>query len=158
MSKITTWYRPGCSHSVPDFLAPCLVRTQAVAHFSSSQSHYGRRNGIPNRGISPLRRTGPGHLLAVHKVPLPKPVLSPALRTQVEVDEDHGLWGFFRDKKSLVGPSEDAAHGLSRGMLASNKKLTRIQVVPGQWLSYAQSRGKTCTSSGGCAQRIATGL
>lgn len=29
----------------------------------------------------------------------------------VEVDPDHGLWGFFRDKKALPTPEEDHKHG-----------------------------------------------
>ncbi|MCJ1244924.1 54S ribosomal protein L4 mitochondrial [Trapelia coarctata] len=46
------------------------------------------------------------------KEPLPQPVLDPARRSKVKVDENHGLWGFFnKDKKSLTTPEQEAAHG-----------------------------------------------
>ncbi|MCJ1421367.1 54S ribosomal protein L4 mitochondrial [Xylographa parallela] len=44
--------------------------------------------------------------------PLPQPVLDPARRTQVKVDENHGLWAFFnKAKKFLTTPEVEAAHG-----------------------------------------------
>jgi len=47
------------------------------------------------------------------RVPLPKPVLDPAKRPKVQVDPDHGLWGFFNeDKKLLTRPKDEAAHGI----------------------------------------------
>ena len=59
-----------------------------------------------------MRRTGLRQPLSISNVPLPKPVLDPAARTQIETDKDHGLWGFFGSgKKALATPEEDAAHG-----------------------------------------------
>ncbi|MCJ1434637.1 54S ribosomal protein L4 mitochondrial [Xylographa pallens] len=46
------------------------------------------------------------------KEPLPQPVLDPARRSQVKVDENHGLWAFFnKAKKFLTTPEVEAAHG-----------------------------------------------
>lgn len=40
------------------------------------------------------------------------PVLNPKLKSKVEVDEDHGLWGFFnKERRLLATPEEDLAHG-----------------------------------------------
>lgn len=44
--------------------------------------------------------------------PLPKPVLDPKRRSKIQVDPNHGLWGFFnRERKALSTPDEDNAHG-----------------------------------------------
>ncbi|KAL9608853.1 MAG: hypothetical protein Q9167_006339 [Letrouitia subvulpina] len=43
------------------------------------------------------------------KVPLPQPVLDPKRRSQVEIDESHGLWGFFREDKKLLSTPEEAS-------------------------------------------------
>lgn len=43
--------------------------------------------------------------------PLPKPVLNPEKKSKVAVDDKHGLWGFFRDKKVLNTPEEHVAFG-----------------------------------------------
>ncbi|KAI9792219.1 MAG: 54S ribosomal protein L4 mitochondrial [Candelina submexicana] len=51
--------------------------------------------------------------LSVSKEPLPQPVLDPKKRSKVQVDEDHGLWQFFKDKKALSTPEESAEHGRS---------------------------------------------
>ncbi|KAL8993878.1 MAG: hypothetical protein Q9169_006017 [Polycauliona sp. 2 TL-2023] len=46
------------------------------------------------------------------RYPLPVPVLDPEKRSKVSVDENHGLWGFFRpDKKALSTPEEAVAFG-----------------------------------------------
>ncbi|CAD6585636.1 MAG: 54S ribosomal protein L4 mitochondrial [Alectoria sarmentosa] len=48
------------------------------------------------------------------KQPLPQPVLDPKKRSKIEVDKNHGLWGFFNEKrKALSTPEEDAAKGRS---------------------------------------------
>jgi len=64
------------------------------------------------RGVSALRRTGPKRHLEMSKVPLPEPVLDPAQKSQVVVDEHHGLWAFFAKKDSpLMTPEDTARHG-----------------------------------------------
>ena len=48
------------------------------------------------------------------KEPLPQPVLDPAKRSKIRVDENHGLWAFFnKEKRSLTKPEDENAHGLS---------------------------------------------
>ena len=64
-----------------------------------------------NRGISPLRHKGQKEPLGAEKHPLPKPVLAKEKRTPVVTDDDHPLWGFFRNKQALVTPEEDYKHG-----------------------------------------------
>ncbi|KAL8716510.1 MAG: hypothetical protein Q9225_006173 [Loekoesia sp. 1 TL-2023] len=77
-----------------------------------SQGKKRRRDNNPNRGVSALRRTGLKHRVEMSKHPLPQPVLDPAKRSKVTVDENHGLWGFFRsDKKALDTPEETNAFG-----------------------------------------------
>lgn len=33
-------------------------------------------------------------------------------KDKLEVNPDHGLWGFFADKKALPTPLEDSEHGM----------------------------------------------
>lgn len=61
------------------------------------------------RGVSPLRRTGLRYPVEMSKVPLPQPVLDPERRSKVEIDESHGLWGFFREDKKLLNTPEEAS-------------------------------------------------
>ena len=64
------------------------------------------------RGVSALRRTGLKYPVSMSKEPLPQPVLDPEKRSKVKVDEDHGLWGFFNEKRqALSTPIEDMAFG-----------------------------------------------
>lgn len=43
---------------------------------------------------------------------LPKPVLNPAERSKVTVDEDHGLWDFFNEERTALStPLELSNHG-----------------------------------------------
>lgn len=115
---------PLCSAQIkeppPIFLAPMLacpvVSTNHQSHFSTSTPSSGRerRDGNRHRGESALRRTGLRHPVGMSKVPLPKPLLDPKRRSQVKVDENHGLWGFFnKERTSLSTPEEDNAHGMS---------------------------------------------
>ncbi|KAI4143662.1 MAG: hypothetical protein LQ340_006921 [Diploschistes diacapsis] len=65
-----------------------------------------------NRGVSGLRRTGPRYPRAVSKEPLPQPVLDPARRSKIQVNEKHGLWDFFdKEKNPFEKPEVVAAHG-----------------------------------------------
>jgi large subunit ribosomal protein L47 len=99
----------------PIFLLPSLLSTsQQASSFSSSPTPFVRktRDNNPHRGESTIRRTGPRYPLSVSKTPLPEPVLDPRKRSKVEVDETHGLWGFFHDKtKPMSTPEEDNNHG-----------------------------------------------
>jgi len=101
----------------PTFLAPSLGLQPArkVPHslFSTSASLRARtRDRNKNRGVSALRRTGLRNPVSMSKEPLPQPVLDPARRSKVKVDDNHGLWGFFNpEKTALATPVMEAAHG-----------------------------------------------
>lgn len=98
----------------PGFLLPAFSSAAQTASFSSSTTRTARKDGNPARGISAIRRTGLNKKikLSVDANNIPKPVLDPARRSQVEVDFDHGLWGFFgKDRSPLQTPEELHAHG-----------------------------------------------
>lgn len=62
------------------------------------------------RGVSALKRQPKKIALAAAKFDLPTPVAKEKHK-KVEVDPEHGLWGFFVDKKALPTPVEDSEHG-----------------------------------------------
>ncbi|MCJ1368097.1 54S ribosomal protein L4 mitochondrial [Acarospora aff. strigata] len=119
LSRLVLSSRPHLAlNPPPSFLAPCLATIKPpptlaqTARFSTSPSPSFPRDYNRNRGVSALRRTGPRQPLSVSKEPLPQPVLDPKKRDKVQVDADHGLWGFFnKDRKALSTPEEDNAHG-----------------------------------------------
>ena len=128
----------------PTFLTPSLgfhlaTRAQTSRFSTSAPQCLRTRDNNKNRGVSAIRRTGPKHSLAMSKEPLPQPVLDPARRTKVKVDENHGLWGFFnKDKSSLTTPEQEAAHGMSldgqddkRGLIGSNEAYRSTMVGGG---------------------------
>ncbi|KAE9363444.1 54S ribosomal protein L4, mitochondrial [Stipitochalara longipes BDJ] len=97
----------------PAFLLPSLLAPiQQKTSFSSTSSNLYPRDNNRERGVSTARRTGLRQPLSVSKTPLPRPVLDPAKRSKVEVDEDHGLWEFFHSKeKPMNTPEQDTEHG-----------------------------------------------
>lgn len=102
----------------PVFLAPILdyrviLRKQQSDFSTSAPYRKSKRQGNPERGVSALRRTGLRRSVGMSKEPLPVPVLDPKKRTKVNVDENHGLWGFFNAKRTALStPEEDAACGI----------------------------------------------
>ena len=121
---------------LPVFLAPSLASQtgviQQAARFSASiqlwkwkwlwklkrkrerELELKKRDSNPNRGVSALRRTGLRYPVSMSKVPLPEPVLDPEKRSKPTVDENHGLWGFFNEKKTTLStPQEDESHGIA---------------------------------------------
>ncbi|MCJ1331392.1 54S ribosomal protein L4 mitochondrial [Thelotrema lepadinum] len=87
----------------------CL-RCQA-ASFSTTPPRP-HKSGNKKRGVSALRRTGPRIPLSVSSEPLPQPVLDPARRSKIQVNEKHGLWDFFdKDKNPFEKPEVVAGHG-----------------------------------------------
>lgn len=97
----------------PSFLLPAFAKTQTAA-FSSSPVSAARKDNNTRRGMSAIRRTGLNKRfkLSVKLEDLPQPVLDPKKRSKLEVDDDHGLWGFFDDKKSsLLSPEVLISHG-----------------------------------------------
>ena len=111
----------------PIFLAPLIASIPLSSHqrssFSSTATLSARkrdkRDGNPHRGESALRRTGLRYSVGMSKQPLPQPVLDPSKRSKIEVDPNHGLWGFFnKDRKALTPPGAE----LQRGMLRSRSE------------------------------------
>ncbi len=90
----------------PAFLIPAFAQT---ASFSSTPTHQARKDHNRNRGVSALRHTGIGkhQRLSVRVSALPQPVLDPARRSAVQVDPDHGLWGFFSKERTLISTPEE---------------------------------------------------
>lgn len=124
----------------PVFLAPLLASTTQALHkrcsFSTTSPIFARtkkrRDGNADRGVSALRRTGLRRPVDMSFQPLPKPVLDPQRRSKVQVDPNHGLWGFFnQDRKALNTPEQDNAHGtdsflildFERGLLYSRSAM-----------------------------------
>ncbi|KAL8801727.1 MAG: hypothetical protein Q9182_004266 [Xanthomendoza sp. 2 TL-2023] len=103
----------------PVFLAPILSPCFRNRLFFSTSSPVAQRTKSgkkhaphPNRGVSALRRTGLRYRVEMDKYPLPTPVSDPGKRSKVTVDQNHGLWAFFRqDRKALNTPEETAAFG-----------------------------------------------
>ena len=126
--KLSSW----CRHSPPIFLAPLLARTSPTifqsSPFSTSTPFYQRkqaRDGNPNRGVSALRRTGIRKRVSISSIVkregLPQPVLDPKRRTKVEVDDAHGLYGFFNPEKQLLTkPIEENQHGQWASLLMTS--------------------------------------
>jgi large subunit ribosomal protein L47 len=106
--------------AVLPFLVPsaqCL-RAAPVSRFSTTPSRCkGKREKNKLRGVSPVRGTGlqKRQVLSVtaatgyDKMKLAKPT-KPV--TEVQGDPNHGLWDFFKDKKLLQTPVDEAAHGM----------------------------------------------
>lgn len=101
------------AHLPPTFLLPSLFASQPqTTSFSTTPSPQYPRDHNRNRGVSPMRRTGPRQPLSVSKLPLPEPVRDPALLNKVEVDSNHGLYNFFYSKdKTFLPPAEMEKHG-----------------------------------------------
>ncbi|KAI9720196.1 MAG: hypothetical protein M1812_003014 [Candelaria pacifica] len=93
-------------------VVPSISSSVQRSVFSTTSPQFKRtRDYNRNRGVSALRRTGPRHPLSVSNEPLPRPVLDPKKRSKVQVDENHGLWQFFKGKKALSTPEDIAEHG-----------------------------------------------
>ena len=105
-------------HAPPIFLTPLLSQTRTNSFSTTAPlSHRKRRqDNNPNRGVSALRRKMPFKPLSISPIVrtegLPKPVLDPKRRAKVEVDPNHGLYGFFnQEKKLLTKPEVEGGHG-----------------------------------------------
>ena len=146
----------------PIFLAPMLeARPEQKSQFSSSSPVWQRkrRDNNPNRGVSALRRTGLRYPVGMSKEPLPEPVLDPAKRSKIAVDENHGLWAFFNpDKKPYGTPKEYSSHGKPSLPPRSYREAYNHTSKDdhGLFKSYETSRGKIYILFGGCAAKNAT--
>ncbi|KAM0202881.1 hypothetical protein ACHAPA_000692 [Fusarium lateritium] len=82
-----------------------------LACFSTTAPQCKRRTKDNNkkRGVSSLYGSGPREPLSMSNIPLPKPVEH---KPKIEVDPNHGLWGFFPGQgKLLATPKETEGHG-----------------------------------------------
>ena len=98
------------------FLVPAgqCLRATPRASFSTSPVQRKKDNNS-DRGVSAVRGTGlrPRQTLSVKEKDfanqkLPQPV---KIEQKVTGTADHGLWGFFKDKKLLQTPVEEQQHG-----------------------------------------------
>lgn len=101
--------RLGLSLHKPSIFPATTMR--AAANFSTTAPQCKRKTKDSNkrRGVSSLYRSGPREPLSMSNMPLPKPV---DFKPKIEVDEGHGLWGFFpAPGKLLLTPKETEEHG-----------------------------------------------
>lgn len=99
----------------PGAVLPQTAWAPTAAMFSTTAPQSARnrpsktRDNNRFRGVSPLRRTGLREPVSVSNEPLPRP--RDELPT-INVDPNHGLYGFFRGQQKLMHtPSEDRSHG-----------------------------------------------
>ena len=129
---LSSWYR----EIPPTYLTPILSRTSHLSSqmlpFSTSTAYHQRkrrRDNNPNRGVSALRRTYFRKPLSITHIVkregLPQPVLDPKRRRKVEVDPDHGLYGFFNTERQLLTkPDQENQHGWCNDVLRTTIGLT----------------------------------
>jgi large subunit ribosomal protein L47 len=107
--------RPSLAAAQSD--AFCLLRAPAArcARSFSTSPALCKKDNNSNRGLSAVKATGvrPRQTLSVKQKDyenqkLPRPV---EVKDQVTGTPDHGLWGFFKDKKLLQPPIEEASYG-----------------------------------------------
>lgn len=147
------------SHSLARPATALRQNALLVVRGSSSQFHttaapLGRwvRDRSKNRGVSAIHRQPKKDIqISVSKFPLPEPVLDASKRTAAKVDPDHGLWGFFRDKKALPTPEEDHKHGLFCSTLS-----IVLNMVVGRLIGT--EGGRSAVDGGGIAAEELGGL
>lgn len=101
--------------------APWQLPRQQQQHHQQQRSLSGSaplsvrktRDSSKLRGVSTIHRSGPREVLSVSFEELPRPSTAEHAGRMTEADNDpnHGLWGFFFDKKMVPTPAEAAAYG-----------------------------------------------
>ncbi|ATZ52139.1 Bcmrpl4 [Botrytis cinerea B05.10] len=136
----------------PAFLLPCLQSSSTTSSctqstsFSTSSTHLYPRDMNRLRGVSTQRRTGPRQPLSVSNAKLPQPVLDESKRLKVKVDENHGLYEFFRHKdKALSTPAEEGSHG--RPWSAEELRGKSWEDLHSLWWICCKERNRIATES-----------
>ncbi|TGZ84424.1 MRP-L47-domain-containing protein [Ascodesmis nigricans] len=124
---------------------PTIARIRPLSTSPLLQEHTKRitKDRNPKRGMSPMRGVGPKQMLETEQYDLPRPVLDPKARTEVKTDEDHGLWGFFHEKKCLPTPEEDHAHG--RAWTAAELRIKSWDDLHRLWWACVKERNIIAT-------------
>ncbi|KAH0555996.1 54S ribosomal protein L4 mitochondrial [Trichoglossum hirsutum] len=134
------------SFLIPSLLSPAVSTPIRTSKFSTSRPQRFPRDRNPSRGVSAVRRTGPREPLSVSKLPLPQPVLDPSKRSQVLVDENHGLWQFFnKERTALSKPEDDYAHG--RPWSAEELRNKSWEDLHSLWWVCVKERNRVATQS-----------
>ncbi|KAF2719494.1 MRP-L47-domain-containing protein [Polychaeton citri CBS 116435] len=129
----------------PSFLLPAFRHGQ-TATFSTSEAQQARKDGNPKRGMSALYRRGLGkkQRLSVNPAKLPQPRLDPQLRSEVRVDEDHGLWDFFNKQRDAMMPVE-SLHLHGRGWTVAELRLKDWEDLHRLWWVCIKERNRLNT-------------
>ncbi|KAF8464034.1 mitochondrial 39-S ribosomal protein L47 (MRP-L47)-domain-containing protein [Kalaharituber pfeilii] len=79
-------------------------------HNSAPLAAHKTQDRSKNRGVSAIHRKYPKQPLSVAKVALPQP--ADVVDTRIDIDPDHGLYGFFKAKDTVLPtPEDDHKHG-----------------------------------------------
>ncbi|KAL9135452.1 MAG: hypothetical protein Q9175_003363 [Cornicularia normoerica] len=80
------------------------------------------------------------------KQPLPQPVLDRNKRTQIQVDPNHGLWGFFNSsRKTLSTEEEEEAKG--RPWTVEELRHKSWEDIHSLWYKCCKERNRLATES-----------
>ncbi|KAL9104397.1 MAG: hypothetical protein Q9163_000655 [Psora crenata] len=150
---IAPWLRGSPSIFLAPILSPGPSLFSQASSFSTSPSLAYRkrhRDKNPDRGVSGLRRKPPTKALSISGIVraegLPKPVLDPKRRSQVEVDPNHGLYGFFNeDKELLTKPNAEAAHG--RAWTSEELRHKSWEDIHSLWWMCCKERNRIATET-----------
>ena len=149
------------AYSRSSFTSPqrqCL-RCQSALFSTSAPLSLKTKDGNRKRGVSALRRTGPRYPRSISKEPLPQPILDPARRSKVQVNEKHGLWEFFDNGKNpFEKPEVVAAHGTIDRIIPMKVYLHIIQDAHGQSRSCGISLSKIYIACGGFVSKREIGF
>lgn len=126
--------------------SPIRQTLQQAACFSTTSPQCKRKkpvDGNKQRGVSALYRSGPRKKLTMSDVPLPRPRRH--FKPQVQVDKNHGLWGFFpQPGKLLMTPGETEQYG--RPWTVEELRRKSWEDLHGLWWSCCRERNFLATS------------